>query len=113
MGTQDILRIVTTKGKSASITTHGLKQIGNGNMDEGLRVIGNFFFNQGMQKGRRIKFAELGATAFTAIVGRDLIGQAIKYFRDKKELGEEAERIVDVLQSAEESGEEVTIEIIE
>ena len=76
--------------KAAPDMTHGLKNIGDGDMKEGMKIMVDFFEENGMRKG-----ALLGATATLAGVG--LIVGAKKLYSMKKVHKEKGEKILNGL----------------
>ena len=76
--------------KAAPDMTHGLKNIGDGDMKEGMKIMVDFFEENGMRKG-----ALLGATATLAGVG--LIDGSKKLYSMKKVHKEKGEKILNGL----------------
>ena len=76
--------------------THGLKNIGDGDMKEGMKIMVDFFEENGMRKG-----ALLGATATLAGVG--LIVGAKKLYSMKKAHKEKGEKILNGLRQGKEN----------
>ncbi len=85
--TEDLL---SNECKAAPDMTHGLKNIGDGDMKEGMKIMVDFFEENGMRKG-----ALLGATATLAGVG--LIVGAKKLYSMKKVHKEKGEKILNGL----------------
>ena len=73
-----ITELLSNECKAAPDMTHGLKNIGDGDMKEGMKIMVDFFEENGMRKG-----ALLGATATLAGVG--LIVGAKKLYKEKGE----------------------------
>ena len=86
-----ITELLSNECKAAPDMTHGLKNIGDGDMKEGMKIMVDFFEENGMRKG-----ALLGATATLAGVG--LIVGAKKLYSMKKVHKEKGEKILSGLQ---------------
>ena len=91
-----ITELLSNECKAAPDMTHGLKNIGDGDMKEGMKIMVDFFEENGMRKG-----ALLGATATLAGVG--LIVGAKKLYSMKKVHKEKGEKILNGLKQGIES----------
>ena len=68
----EVLELLTPNGKTGPDVTHGLKALG-GTMQEGLRIISEFFYTEGLQQAAKKLKAEkrcsfIGGSAVTACI---------------------------------------------
>lgn len=85
-----IEELLSDSCKAAPDMTHSLKNIGDGDMKEGMKIVVEFSEENGMRKG-----ALLGATATLAVVG--LIVAAKKLYSVKTAHKEKGEKILNGL----------------
>ncbi|MCR5798437.1 MAG: hypothetical protein K6G63_11055 [Eubacterium sp.] len=95
-----IAKLVTTTNPSAAFTTHALSELGNGNMQNGLRRIVTYFTKEAVSNKRlgRIQGGAVGFGAATLLFG----GVAYLWYRsDRKHIEIEGREIMNTLQPAE------------
>ena len=85
-----VLALITDTGKNAAEMTNGLKNVGNGSMQDGINRIAKYFFDEGIIRGKRIGIVQGIVLVSLTAVG----GITIKYVLDKKKHKQEGNAIV-------------------
>lgn len=105
---KDIKELINTSGKAAADMTHAFKNIGNGDMQRGVKRFADYLFKEGCNQG--IKMGEksgwikgslttLGVVAF-AIGGGLYIKNRYVAYKSKKAFEEEGKEIFNAIKSS-------------
>lgn len=120
--TAEIYELVSTTGKSAPNMTNALKSIGNGNMQDGIKAMADFFWGSGSLHGKKIgeRNGWIKGSITTIIAGAAIwTGMQIKHIYEEKQfrksLQENGDRIIKAMKDntpteSSEIIEEVTVE---
>ena len=98
-----ILNLIQHDSKSADKMTAGLKFVGNGSMEDGIRRLAAFFYASGYGKGEQAGIMKGVGGTLGAITAALLIYQLVQHIRQKmqkqKELEKEGKEIIASLES--------------
>lgn len=89
-GANQILGLIADTGKTAAEMTNGLKNVGDGSMQDGLSRIATYFLDEGFIRGKRIGIIQGAVLVSLTAIG----GITIMYILDKKKHQQEGDAIV-------------------
>lgn len=110
--TNEIKELIYTSGKAAPNMTHAFKNIGNGDMQRGIKKFADYLFKEGRGKGigqgykMGVKSGRVQGSLITlgvvslAIGGGLYIKDRYEAYKSKKALEEEGKEILDAIKSS-------------
>lgn len=117
--TAQIYELVSTTGKSAPNMTNALKSIGNGNMQDGIKSMADFFWGSGSLYGKKIgeRNGWIKGSLTTIITGAVVWGgvqlkRRCEENRFRKSLQENGDRILKAMKENVSQNDDVTTEEI-